>query len=183
VTAPDRPDSQPHTAQQSPPMVCVRPARPEDIPAMVRFNFGLVKETEGASLDPSVLQKGIELALADPQKARYFVAECDGKPVGQTMITYEWSDWRCGWVWWIQSVYVDPAYRQRGVFRALYEYVREAARREGAVGLRLYVRDDNPRARTVYQRLGMKPSGYSVFEEMFVPLPEHGSHEARDARR
>lgn len=150
----------------------VRSATLEDLPHLVRFNFGLVHETEGADLDPTVLERGIRHVLADAGKGRYFVAEYEGQVVGQTLITYEWSDWRCGWVWWIQSVYVDPEFRQRGVFRALYEHVRETARAEGAVGLRLYVRDDNPRARQVYQRLGMKPSGYSVFEDMFVPLPE-----------
>jgi ribosomal protein S18 acetylase RimI-like enzyme len=112
-----------------------------------------------------VLTAGVEAGLADPGKACYFVAEDGGTVVGQLMVTYEWSDWRNGWIWWVQSVYVRPDYRRRGVFRALYRHVHQAAVAErGVVGLRLYVEQDNHRAQEVYRRLGMERTRYFVLE-------------------
>jgi ribosomal protein S18 acetylase RimI-like enzyme len=106
--------------------------------------------------------------LRDPWKGRYFIAEVDGRVVGQTMITYEWSDWRNGMFWWIQSVFVDPQHRQRGVLRALYRHIEEAARRDPtACGIRLYVEDANLRAKETYRALGMVRGGYEVYEVDF----------------
>jgi GNAT superfamily N-acetyltransferase len=145
--------------------VTVRPARPEDAPTIVGFNAALAKESEDHALDPAVLGPGVGAILADPGKGRYFVAEEGGRVVGQTMVTYEWSDWRNGWLWWIQSVFVAPEARARGVFRALHARVVEEARGAGAVGIRLYVFEPNARAREVYRRLGMRDAGYRVLEQ------------------
>ena len=112
-------------------------ATPADAPTVVEFNRLLAEESEGKTLDLKLLRPGVDAALADPHKALYFVAENDGAIVGQTMITYEWSDWRNGWIWWIQSVYVRSNARRQGVFAALFEHIRETARREGVVGLYL----------------------------------------------
>jgi ribosomal protein S18 acetylase RimI-like enzyme len=85
------------------------------------------------------------------------------------MITYEWSDWRNGNFWWIQSVYVRPDARGRGVFRRLYQAVEEAARKSGeSCGLRLYVEGENERAQRVYEGLGMKSTSYRFYEVDFV---------------
>ena len=114
----------------------------------------------------------MKAALADPVKARYFVA-CDsgGEIIGQLMHTWEWSDWRNGQIWWLQSVYVLQAYRGAGVFRGLFNFLRQQARENpGVVGLRLYVEDHNEQAQGVYNRLGMKAAGYRVFEEIWHPL-------------
>ena len=152
-------------------MLLVRSARPDDAPVVERFNAALAKESEDVVLDPAVLGPGVRAALGDPERCLYFVAEEGGRVVGQTMVTYEWSDWRNGWLWWIQSVYVEPGARERGVFRALHARVVEEARRAGAVGIRLYVFDGNRRAQEVYLRLGMKDGRYRVLEQMF------GGHE------
>src|SRR5262245_37483641 len=101
----------------------VRSARPEDAAVIAEYNRLLALETEHKVLDPSVLAAGVQALLEDPHKGRYFVAEDAGQPIGQLMLTYEWSDWRNGWIWWIQSVYVRGDYRRRGIFRALYEHV------------------------------------------------------------
>src|SRR5205823_2058663 len=133
----------------------VRRAGPADAPVLVEFNLRLAAETEGMSLDPAVLAAGVAAGLADPHKALYFVAEEGGAAVGQLMLTKEWSDWRNGWLWWIQSVYVHPEARRRGVFRALYQHVYQAARADPeVVGLRLYMEQDNHVARQTYLRLG-----------------------------
>jgi GNAT superfamily N-acetyltransferase len=143
----------------------VRRAGPADAPVLVEFNLRLAAETEGMSLDPAVLAAGVAAGLADPHKALYFVAEEGGAAVGQLMLTKEWSDWRNGWLWWIQSVYVCPEARRRGVFRALYQHVYEAARADPeVVGLRLYMEQDNHVARQTYLRLGMELSPYVVFQ-------------------
>jgi GNAT superfamily N-acetyltransferase len=149
----------------------IRPAGPADLAAIVEFNRRLALETEAKVLDPATLAAGVACALADPDRLRYWVAEFlpEPQPVGQAAITREWSDWRKGWIWWFQSVYVAASFRGRGVFRALYQQVRAEARAlPDVIGLRLYVEDSNEPARRIYQALGMKPGGYSVYEELWI---------------
>ena len=146
----------------------VRGARLTDADVLTDYNVRMALETEGLALDPATVGRGVRAALADPAKAIYFVAESDGRVVGQLMITHEWSDWRDGDIWWIQSVYVHPDFRRRGVFRAVHDHTRAAAREAGAVGLRLYVERHNSAAQHTYERLGMRDSGYLVMEEMFA---------------
>jgi GNAT superfamily N-acetyltransferase len=144
----------------------IRRATPADTAVVVEFNRRLAEETEGKSLDPVVLAAGVKAGLADPGRARYFVAEDDGMLLGQMMITLEWSDWRNGWFWWVQSVYVRTDARRRGVFRRLYEHVAELARQQpDVIGLRLYVERHNHPAQQTYTQLGMEPAGYLVFEK------------------
>jgi GNAT superfamily N-acetyltransferase len=108
----------------------------------------------------------VAAGLADPGKALYFLAEQDGQVLGQLMLTREWSDWRNGWFWWVQSVYVRPECRRRGVFRRLFGHVEQLARRDSEViGLRLYVDNSNRAAQETYARLGMRPAGYFVLEK------------------
>jgi GNAT superfamily N-acetyltransferase len=143
----------------------VRPATPADAVVVVEFNRLLALETEHKVLDPEVLARGVAAGLADPHKGLYFVAEDGGEVVGQMMLTYEWSDWRNGWLWWIQSVYVRRDARRRGVFRALYDHVRRAAEADpGVIGIRLYMERDNAAARQTYLRVGMTPTPYVVLE-------------------
>jgi GNAT superfamily N-acetyltransferase len=116
-------------------------------------------------LDPACVRAGVAALLQDPAKGLYFVAEAEGAVVGQVMITYEWSDWRNGNVWWIQSVYVKEEFRRLGVFGRLFEHLKSLARaRNDVPTLRLYVHEDNTRAHQSYERLGMKRTYYQVFE-------------------
>jgi GNAT superfamily N-acetyltransferase len=143
----------------------IRRATTTDAPVIVEFNRRLAQESEGKTLDAEVIAAGVRAGLADPRKALYFVAEAEGSVVGQMMITFEWSDWRNGWVWWIQSVYVRADFRRRGVFRALYEHVAGLARQDPEViGLRLYVERDNHAAQQTYLRMGMQWTSYLVLE-------------------
>ncbi len=149
----------------------IRDARSSDIATIVDFNRRLALETESKVLDQAVLTTGVAQALGDPDRLRYWVAEIGDPPVvvGQAAITREWSDWRNGWVWWLQSVYVAEPARGRGLFRAIYQRIREEARtRSDVVGIRLYVEDANHRAKSTYRALGMVPGGYSVFEELWI---------------
>jgi ribosomal protein S18 acetylase RimI-like enzyme len=146
--------------------VTVRRAVPADAEVIVEFNCRLAEESEGKTLDRTLLTPGVTAGLADENKALYFVAEEGGRVVGQMMITFEWSDWRNGWFWWVQSVYVHAEARRRGVFRALYEHVHQTARRDpGVIGLRLYVERENHAAQQTYQRLGMEWTSYLVLEK------------------
>jgi ribosomal protein S18 acetylase RimI-like enzyme len=145
--------------------ITLRAAQPADAPTIVDFNRLLALETEHKQLDPAVLEAGVTAVLADPSRGRYFVAEEDGLILGQLMVTTEWSDWRNGWIWWIQSVYVRHTARRRGIFRSLYRHVHETAQADPAViGLRLYVERDNARAQQTYQSMGMEATSYFVFE-------------------
>ena len=143
----------------------IRDALPSDAAVIVDFNCRLAWESEGKRLDGAVIGRGVRLALEKPELCRYFLAEIDGQVVGQTMITYEWSDWRAGVFWWIQSVYVVAEYRQRGVFRALFEHIRELAKSAFEVcGLRLYVEAHNAPALATYCRMGMTATGHLLYE-------------------
>lgn len=148
----------------------VRDASPSDWAAVVEFNLRLADETERKQLDREVLTRGVTIALDQPDRLRYWVAEDSqtGALIGQAAITREWSDWRNGWLWWFQSVYVAAEARGRGVFRALHDHIRsEALRAPDVIGLRLYVEEANGDAQATYQRLGMKPGGYHVYEELW----------------
>jgi len=147
----------------------IRQATLSDAPVVAEFNLRLAEETERLRLNPEVVRAGVAAALSDPAKGIYFVGETEGAVVGQLMITYEWSDWRNGNFWWIQSVYVKPEFRGRGVFRALFKHLEGLARSNPEVaGLRLYMHTENHRARRTYEQLGMKHSDYEVFETDFV---------------
>lgn len=145
--------------------VTVRDARREDLPQLVQWNAAMACETEHKRLDPDVLTRGMASVFDEPRRGFYLVAELDGKPAGCLMVTYEWSDWRCGDFWWIQSVYVAESARRSGVFRALYADVARRARAAGAVGLRLYVETENARAQATYAGLGMERCHYFMYEQ------------------
>ena len=151
--------------------VTVRDARREDLQHLVRWNAAMAWETEHKRLDPAVLARGMAAVLDEPRRGFYLVAEDDGVPVGCLMVTHEWSDWRAGDFWWIQSVYVTEAARRRGVFRALHADVERRARAAGAVGLRLYVETENTRAQATYEGLGMARCHYFMYEQ---PMPHEG---------
>lgn len=146
----------------------IRQANPEDRDRIVLFNQAMARETEGRELDRRILSQGVEKILGDPSRGRYFVAEAEGEIVGQLAITTEWSDWRNGEVWWLQSVYVSKRSRRSGVYRRLHDHVRELARAEGAMGIRLYVERDNETAQATYRSLGMRVSPYLLFEDMWA---------------
>ena len=157
--------------------VYVRPARREDVDTIVEFAVALAAESEGRRLDSAVVGRAVERALGDPTLGRYFMAELGGQVVGQLMITTEFTDWRDGVFWWIQSVYVRLAVRRQGVYRALHEYVARVARQQdGVCGLRLYAERENRGARQVYERLGMRPTNYVLYESDWSVIghPEAG---------
>jgi GNAT superfamily N-acetyltransferase len=143
----------------------IRRATVADAAVVVEFNRLLAEESEGKALDPVTLVPGVRAGLEDPRKSLYFLAEEGGQALGQLGVTFEWSDWRNGWFWWIQSVYVRPEARRRGVFRALFDHVRRLAQEDSEViGLRLYVENANKAAQETYQRMGMRAAGYFVLE-------------------
>ncbi len=147
--------------------ITIRRATPADAPTIVEFNRRLAEESESKTLDPAVLRAGVAAALADPdRKGPYFLAVEGAKVLGQMQITYEWSDWRNGWAWWIQGVYVLPEARRRGVFRALYDHVYQLAKQDPEViTLRLYVERDNHAAQQTYLRMGMEWMSYLMLHK------------------
>ncbi len=145
-----------------------RPARPDDQTFLVEANAAMARETEGKALDADVLARGVAGVFADPRRGHYRIAERAGTRVGCLLVTTEWSDWRDGDWWWIQSVYVVPAARRTGVFRALHADLDRAARATpGVVGLRLYVEHANHGAQATYASLGMHDAGYRMLETLF----------------
>ncbi len=146
----------------------VRAAAHADLEALVTGNIALAAESEQIDLDANTLRQGIRALLESQAPGRYWVAELDGRVVGQLLVTFEWSDWRNRMVWWIQSVYVVPDARGGGVLRALYDVARREALAAGGGGLRLYVDNTNTRAMAAYTALGMNGDHYRVFEDMFA---------------
>jgi GNAT superfamily N-acetyltransferase len=148
--------------------ITIRDATLADAATIADNNSSMAMETEGRALAPDVIGPGVAALLGDPEMGRYWVAESAGQIVGQLMVTYEWSDWRNGGLWWIQSVYIAPDFRRQGVFSALYHHVESLAATEPDVcGLRLYVEDNNHRAQQTYEALGMVKPSYVVMESMF----------------
>jgi GNAT superfamily N-acetyltransferase len=151
------------------PSIEIRQAGSADVEAVARFNIALCRETEGRELDPATVSEGVRRFVSEPARGRYCVALIGGEVVGQTAHTVEWSDWRNGEIWWIQSVYVAAEERGCGVFGALYRAVESEARANpGICGIRLYMEHHNARARAAYVKLGMKAAGYEVFETDFT---------------
>ena len=147
--------------------VCCRRAEQSDAARIIEFNQRLASETEGKTLPPETICRGVERGLQRHPEVQYFVAEADGTVVGQLMFTREWSDWRDGWMLWLQSVYVDRDFRRRGVFQRLLEQsVQVLMNDEDVVGVRLYVERENDSAIAVYRQLGFRDAGYHIFERL-----------------
>ncbi len=145
----------------------VRLATADDAETLIGFAREMAMETEGKGLDVSVISAGIKAMLAKPHLGFYLVAESGGQVAGGLMVTTEWSDWRNGLFWWIQSVYVRPENRRQGVYRVLYDAVQTRAAAEPNVcGFRLYVERENVSAQKVYESLGMVETHYTMYEQM-----------------
>ena len=145
----------------------IRIAAPEDAETLAQFNAAMAWETEQRRLDLPTVTRGVQRVFADGDHGFYVVATSDGDVAGSLLVTYEWSDWRCGRYWWVQSVYVRPEYRRRGVFRQLYRFVKARAQSQsGVCGVRLYVERANHRAQQCYGKLGLKETPYKMYEEM-----------------
>jgi len=150
--------------------IAVRAATAEDVQFILASNRAMAAETEDVGLDSDTLRLGIEYLLGNTAQGRYLVAEVNGEPAGTLMITFEWSDWRNGRFWWIQSVYVNAEARRQGVYRAMHEAVRELASKDPQVcGIRLYVERENLGAQQTYQRIGMTETHYRLYEEALSP--------------
>ncbi|XGW00469.1 MAG: GNAT family N-acetyltransferase [Leptolyngbya sp. BL-A-14] len=143
----------------------IRNANPEDLDTIVRFNLALVEEARGKELAPTTLQKGVQAVLNDRDRGFYTLAEVDNQVVAAVLVTFEWSDFSNAWFWWLQDVYVEPDYRQQGIFRTLYQHLKDQATQSNVCGLRLYVYQGNVRAQAVYEKLGMLPSDSLMYEE------------------
>ena len=150
----------------------IRTATPADAAVIADFNIQLARQTEARELDPAQVAAGVGALLSDSAKGTYYVAEHEGRVIGQLLVTLEWSDWRNGWFWWIQSLYVAESLRGCGVFRALFRHLRQrAAERSDICGLRLYVENENHRARSTYERLGMQRTSYHIYEVEWPNAP------------
>jgi GNAT superfamily N-acetyltransferase len=147
--------------------IAIRAATRADIHAIAQWNVAMAWETERKSIDPALLERGVTAVFDEPRRGFYLVAERAGEPVGCLLVTYEWSDWRAGDFWWIQSVYVVESARREGVFRQLYDDAQQRAKQAGAVGMRLYVETENERAQRTYAGLGMERCHYFMYEAEF----------------
>ena len=149
-------------------MITVREAIAADSKFIIDFQLKMAMETERVQLDKKILTEGIKQLFEDPAKGKYYIAEVDNEVAGCLMTTYEWSDWRCGNVLWIQSVYIAAPYRGKGVYKKMYEYIRELVTKPNSEyrGIRLYVDKTNTDAQQVYEKLGMNGEHYQVYEWM-----------------
>ncbi len=144
----------------------IRIAESKDVAAIAEMNMAMAWEIEQTRLSEDTLTRGVQAVLDNPEHGFYVVAESNGQVAGCLMITFEWSDWRCGQFWWIQSLYIRPPLRRQGVFRKLHEFVKtEALRRPNVCGIRLYVEHSNHVAQRVYEQIGMRPLLYRMYEQ------------------
>ena len=146
----------------------IRPAASTDVESLVALNMALADETEQKQLTRQTVCLGVQSLLENPDLGYYLVAACDGEVVACAMVSYEWSDWRNGRFWWIQSVYVRASFRRQGIFRRLYQHIQSTAeQRPDVCGLRLYVEQENTTAQSTYRSLGMRPAPYQMYETEF----------------
>jgi GNAT superfamily N-acetyltransferase len=145
-------------------MISIRIARPEDAHVIIDFQQKMAWETENINLPAEKITGGVNEVFTNPIRGQYWVSEEDGIVVASLLITYEWSDWRNTNVWWLQSVFVIPAYRRRGIFRLMYSHIKKEAEKQSVAGLRLYVETNNTRAQKTYEALGMKSEHYTMYE-------------------
>ena len=155
----------------------IRAAEQADGDIIARFNSHMALETEGKELPDDIIGPGVMALLTDRTKGRYWVAEAEGRVVGQLMITYEWSDWRNGTIWWIQSVYVHPDWRRKGVFSALYRHVESLVAAEPSVMACGSTSKKITRAQQTYEALGMIRPGYLVMESLLGGKSKHPNGE------
>ncbi len=152
--------------------ISLRIANVQDAPEIAEFTAQIALETEGIELDPDIVLKGVENGIRQTRYGFYILAEMDQQRIGCLMITYEWSDWRNGVQWWLQSVFVKPGFRGQGIFKMLFNFVLEQAREQPDVcGIRLYVEQANQAAIATYQSLGLNPTGYLVYEKPLMNEP------------
>jgi ribosomal protein S18 acetylase RimI-like enzyme len=145
----------------------IREATHSDIPSIIDFQLKMALETENLTLAIATLTQGVHKLFKDPTKGRYYVAEENKQVVGCLMTTYEWSDWRCGTVLWIQSVYIDANYRGKGVYKKLYDHIQQMVLADLELrGIRLYVDKTNQTAQSVYEKLDMNGEHYQMYEWM-----------------
>ena len=142
----------------------IREARIIDADKIIGFQKKMAKETEDMSLDHEIINQGVYAVFADPAKGKYYVAEDNSEVIGSLLITNEWSDWRNSFVWWFQSVYIEKSYRRRGIFKMMYNHIKESAINSGIAGLRLYVEVENTTAQKTYEAMGMSSSHYKMYE-------------------
>jgi len=148
-------------------MLKIREATINDSEAIINFQIAMALETEHLKLDVSTVKKGVRNVFSDFAKGKYFVGEVDGHVVASLMITYEWSDWRNGYVWWIQSVYIEPKFRGLKIFKKMYMYLKEVVKNDDTlIGIRLYVDKTNINAQKVYKKIGMNSEHYQMYEWM-----------------
>lgn len=145
-------------------MITIRKARQSDAETIIDFQQRMAWETERMTLNPDTLRLGVNTVFTNPVCGQYWVAEDDEVVIASLLITYEWSDWRNSNIWWFQSVYVLPALRRHGIFRAMYVRIKAEAEKQGVAGLRLYVETDNYIAQQTYEALGMESKHYKMFE-------------------
>ncbi|HWQ65995.1 MAG TPA: GNAT family N-acetyltransferase [Methanospirillum sp.] len=149
--------------------IVIRPAAPEDTEEIIRNTERMAMESEGRLLNPERVRAGVTHLIHDHSRGFYLIADVDGMLAGQLMVTYEWSDWHCGDYWWIQSVYIAPHLRRKGIFTTLYQnIIKRATESEQVVGVRLYVETENHTAKKTYQTLGMNQTQYEMFESQFT---------------
>ena len=148
-------------------IVEINKATLDDAVVIAEFNRRMAKETENMILDENVILNGVKNLMQQPDLGFYIVAKIENQVCGCLMITKEWSDWRNGLIWWIQSVYIHADYRRQGIFRKMYQYISDYAKEQGIIGLRLYVEHSNSVAQKTYSELGMKKCDYHIFEQIF----------------
>ncbi|MFN8239172.1 MAG: GNAT family N-acetyltransferase [Bacteroidales bacterium] len=145
-------------------MISIRKAVDKDVSLIVAFQEAMALETENLRLDNNLVSKGVKEVFRNTARGCYYIAEYNGEVVASLLITYEWSDWRNADVWWFQSVYVIPSFRRKGIFRLMYDYIRQESVKANAAGLRLYVESNNTVARKTYEAMGMSCEHYTTYE-------------------
>jgi len=129
-----------------------------DVPQLVELLGILFAQEHELSPDPGKQRRALGMILADPSRARIYVAREGDKVIAMTALHFTTSTAEGGKVAGLEDCVVNPAYRGKGVGKALLEYVVAQARAEGALRVMLLTDGDNMRAQALYRKLGFAPS-------------------------
>lgn len=159
--------------------ILVRIGQTQDADALAQANIAMAWETESKRLDPATIARGVRAVLNNPAHGFYVIASSGGEIAGSLLVTFEWSDWRSGLIWWVQSLYVQPRFRRHGVFKRMYGFVKaQASRTPDVCGIRLYVHQGNRTAQKAYAKIGMERTPYRIYEDLFAaPDQRQATHE------
>ena len=149
--------------------VTIRRGDARDLRAIVDLNTAMAVELGSKVVSSTRLKDGVAAVLESNDRGFYVLADSAGPVIGVLHVIPEWNPWRNSYFWKVENVFVSREWRRKGVYRAMHDYVLEAAQGNTDVcGIRLFAVESNVGARRTYEGVGMTQEPSRLFEIDFV---------------